>query len=70
MAYMTFERGIKCKCCGELYVPPFKRSHCNKCGAELMKSSAFCGNYFTHNVKPTIIRVTHKLFYKICEEIR
>lgn len=68
--HITLERGIKCRNCGQLEVPPFKHGHCRTCGVELFRThyNGICAP--TSNAESTMIKVTHRLFYKTLEEVK
>lgn len=67
---ITLERGIKCRNCGQLAIPPFKHEHCRTCGAGLFRIYPDKTCIPTANAKPTMIKVTHRFFSKTLEEVK
>ena len=73
MARVTYEKGVKCLKCGNLIttVNRFNRTIlCQECGAyigdfDLSKKELL----ITDNAKDVVIKVTHKLFSNIYEEV-
>ena len=73
MARVTYERGIKCKRCGQIYVSIDRFQHyvlCQSCGEHLMdvdwKNKKVS---VTKNADIITVRVIHKLFRDIYEEV-
>ena len=71
MAYTTYETGIRCNKCGNLIttVSRFKRRVlCQECGTHLMDLDD-TNALVTKNAKIVTVKVTHKLFSDIYEEV-
>ena len=73
MARVTYERGIKCKKCGELYISINRFCSCvlcQNCGTHIMDFDLRNREAeVTENADIVTIKVTHKLFSYICEEV-
>lgn len=73
MARVTYEQGIKCKKCGELAIS-FNRFQktilCQSCGAHVMTYIGNKEGELTKNAELVTIKVTHKLFSDIYEEVK
>jgi len=67
--YITLERGIKCRNCGQLQIPPYKHEHCPTCGTGLYRIYSDKTCVPTSNVQSTMIKVTHRFFSKTLEEV-
>lgn len=69
MAKVTFEKGIKCKKCGKMLIPPFKNRLCQSCGTEIIAEyNAKRGWIITDNADIITVKVTHKLLHYLLEE--
>ena len=71
MAKTEIVRGIKCKKCGHIDVPPFKHHLCQNCGAQVVEGFKY-GNggwTITNNANIIPLKITHKLFKNILEEV-
>lgn len=72
MARVSYEVAVKCKQCGELLlsIDRFQRTVlCERCGAHIL---TYLGKYeaeLTKNAKQVTVKVTHKLFSDIYEEV-
>ena len=72
MARTEFVLGVKCKQCGELLISfnRFQRTVlCKKCGTHILN---YLGNReaeLTENASQVTVKVTHKLFSDIYEEV-
>lgn len=73
MARISYERGIKCKKCGKIIIAIDNPSFCvlcQGCGTHLAdndyENSALV---VTNNAKIITVKVTHKLFHDIFEEV-
>lgn len=72
MAYVTFEQAIKCKRCGKLTASfnRFQRTVlCQGCGTHIMTYEGNLEATVTENANITTVKVTHKLFSDIYEEV-
>ena len=71
MARVEFLPGIKCKNCGKIELPPFKYLLCQECGTKIVdghnKKDGFIIN---GNAEIISVKVTHKLFRDIYEEVK
>lgn len=73
MARISYERGIKCKKCGKIIIAIDNPSFCvlcQGCGAHLADND-YENNALvvTNNAKIITVKVTHKLFHDIFEEV-
>lgn len=72
MARVTYEVGVKCKRCGKLLISfdRFQRTIlCQGCGTHIL---TYLGNReaeATENAEKITVKVTHKLFSDIYEEV-
>ena len=69
MARTEFVQGIKCKKCGKMEIPPFSHHLCQSCGTHVIKGYEKDGWVVTKNADIIAIKVTHKLFKDIYEEV-
>ena len=73
MARISYERGIKCKKCGKIIIAIDNPSFCvlcQGCGAHLADNdSENNALVVTNNAKIITVKVTHKLFHDIFEEV-
>lgn len=73
MARVTYERGLKCKRCGRMYISidRFQRCIvCQDCGAHIANFDRRNKEAeITKNADVITVKVTHKLFTDICEEV-
>ena len=70
MARTEFVRGLKCKKCGRMDVPPFSHHCCQSCGAYIIEGyDKQDGWTLTKDASVITIKVTHKLFKDILEEV-
>lgn len=74
MAKVTYERGVKCKKCGEIIINlDISKQHvlCQNCGTYIIhfdpKSKE---GTVTRNAEIISVKVTHKLFKEIYEEVK
>lgn len=64
-------RGIKCKNCGSMEIPPFSHHLCQSCGTHIVKGyDKKDGWTIDQGAKIITIKVTHKLFKDILEEVQ
>ena len=73
MARISYEQGIKCKKCGKIIIAIDNPSFCvlcQGCGAHLANND-YENNALivTNNAKIITVKVTHKLFHDIFEEV-
>lgn len=72
VAKIEFERALKCKKCGKLHTTFNRFNHCllcQGCGTHLMD---YLGNReaeVTENADVVTVKITHKLFSNIIEEV-
>lgn len=70
MARTELMRGIKCKNCGSMEIPPFSHHLCQSCGTHIVERyDKKEGWIISKNAKIIAIKVTHKLFKDILEEV-
>ena len=73
MARVTYERVIKCKRCGEIYVEIDRFQHCvlcQHCGTHIMDfDNKNKKGIVTKNADIVTVKVIHKLFSDIYEEV-
>lgn len=77
MARVEYKKGVACKKCGNMEIPPFYNFLCQSCGAELienfdgkLKNRVLSGCYtVTNNAVIATIKVTHKLFHNTYEMV-
>lgn len=70
MARTEFLRGIKCKKCGNMDIPPFAHHCCQSCGAFVVEGyNKKDGWIIAKDASLITIKVTHKLFKDILEEV-
>ena len=70
MARIEFKPGIRCKRCGNMDIPPFSSILCQKCGAKIVEGYNKKDGYtITANANIISIKITHKLFKDIYEEV-
>lgn len=73
MAYVTYETGLKCKRCGDLTISVSRigsRKLCQNCGAHIMDFNPMTLEAtVTENADIVSVKVTHKLFSNILEEV-
>ena len=73
MARVSYERGVKCKKCGELYTSFYKGTSCmlcQNCGTHILNyNSKTNEGTITKNAEIVTIKITHKLFKEIYEEV-
>lgn len=73
MARVTYEQGIKCKKCGNLIVNINRFTRCvlcQSCGAHLMDFDYVnLEGSVSKNADVVTVKVTHKLFSDIYEEV-
>ena len=73
MVRVTYERGVKCKKCGKIHVGinRFQRCVlCQNCGTHIMDfDPTNREGIVTQNADVVTIKVTHKLFSDIYEEV-
>ena len=72
MAKITFVEGVKCTKCGNLIAEPtiFTSQLCQNCGARIMTINVAGRSYeATYAGKSVTLKVTHKLFGDIIEEV-
>lgn len=73
MARVTYERGIKCKKCGKIYISFDKFQHCvlcQNCGTHIMDFDLKNNKgKVTEKADIVTVKVTHRLFREIYEEI-
>lgn len=74
MARVTYEQGLKCRKCGKLCVSINRFQHtvlCQGCGAHIMNFNlGEREGMVTQNADIVTVKVTHKLFSDIYEEVR
>lgn len=71
MARTELMRGIKCKKCGRMDIPPYSHQLCQSCGAFIVeKHDKEKGWIISKDAKIITIKVTHKLFKDILEEVQ
>lgn len=73
MARVTYETGLKCKRCGDISIT-FRRAGgrklCQNCGAHIMDfDPRTMEAEVTENADIVSVKVTHKLFSYILEEV-
>ena len=73
MAIVTYERGIKCKKCGNIYVEIDRFQYCvlcQNCGTHVLNFDIKNKKgIVTKNADIVTVKVTHKLFRDIYEEV-
>lgn len=72
MAHITYEQAIKCKQCGKLTmsIKRFQRTVlCQGCGTHIMTNLGNLEAEVTENADIVAVKVTHKLFSDIYEEV-
>ena len=71
MAKTEILRGIKCNKCGHIDIPPFGYHLCQNCGAYVIDDfiRGKGGWQITSNANIIPVKVTHKLFKDILEEV-
>ena len=73
MARVTYEKGLKCKKCGNLIIHANRFSRCvlcQNCGAHLADLNIKeLEMLVTDNANIVTVKVTHKLFKDIYEEV-
>lgn len=70
MAKVEFLPGIKCKNCGNIEVPPFRYHLCQGCGTKVVDGyNNKDGWLINGNADRISVKVTHKLFKTIYEEV-
>ena len=71
MAKVEFKSGIKCTQCGNMIVPKlYSNELCQKCGAHIVNIDIDGMTYSAANKgKDITIKITHKLFHDIYEEV-
>lgn len=74
MAKITYERGVKCKKCGNIITSFNKGNYyilCQNCGTHIMTYDTKNNEIkVTENAKIITVKVTHKLFQEIYEEVK
>lgn len=70
MAKVEFYPGIKCKNCGKIEIPPFGNQLCQGCGTKVVDGhNSKDGFLINRNADMISVKVTHKLFKTIYEEV-
>ena len=73
MARVSYERGIKCKKCGEMIVSFNRFKHCilcQNCGSHLMDFNLQTKEgVVTENADIITVKVTHKMFHDLYQEV-
>ena len=70
MAKVRFLPGIKCKNCGKIAIPPFRYHLCQGCGAKVVDGHNDKDGFLINgNANIIKVKVTHKLFKDVYEEV-
>ena len=70
MAKVEFYPGIKCSNCGKIAIPPFRYLLCQGCGTKVVDGhNDKDGWLINKNADMINVKVTHKLFKTIYEEV-
>ena len=63
-------QGIQCMRCGDIQIPPYRHEHCKKCNAGIYWRCPDGTCIPSCYVRPVLVQVTRKLFYKVLEEVK